>query len=90
MKQAKSKFKIYSRSDCGFCAAAKRLLESKGLQYEEIDIDCDQNSRVMLKAQGHKTVPQIWIDEYHIGGYNELTYYLRNEGVHVMFWKDRQ
>jgi len=72
MKQAKSKYKIYSRSDCGFCHAAKELLESKGLEYEEVDIDSDQNSRVMLKAKGFKTVPVIYLGEDHIGGYTDL------------------
>ena len=81
MKQAKLKYKIYSRSDCGFCHAAKRLLESKGLEYEEIDIDCDQNSRVMLKAKGYKTVPVIYIGEEYIGGYTDLQATLKESDI---------
>ena len=81
MKQVKLKYKIYTRSDCGFCHAAKRLLESKGLEYEEVDIDCDQNSRVMLKAKGYKTVPVIYMGEEYIGGYTDLQATFKEPGI---------
>lgn len=64
---------IYTTDWCGYCARAKRLLEERGLAYEEITIDTEPNFRErLLELTGGWTVPQIVIDGKPIGGYLEL------------------
>jgi len=65
---------LYTTKFCGFCAAAKRLLAKKGLAFEEIDVGFDTAKRaeMMQRAGGMRTVPQIFIHDRHVGGYNEL------------------
>ncbi len=65
--------KIYSTSWCQTCKSAKRLLESKGLTYEDVDIEEIGWSRDdLFDITGGRTVPQIIIDEKPIGGYDDL------------------
>jgi len=75
------KVTIYSSSRCPYCVKAKRLLDSKNVQYEEIDVTDDDDARAKLieKANGLRTVPQIFIGEAHVGGCDEL-YALDKEG----------
>jgi len=65
---------IYSSYNCGYCDRAKKLLEEKNISYREINIQDNPTEReVMLKkANGRRTVPQIFINEVHIGGFQEL------------------
>ena len=72
---------IYTRATCGYCIRAKRLLAMRGVDYKEIPIDRDQNSRAEMieRAQGRTTVPQIFIDGHHIGGCDDL-FELEQEG----------
>ena len=65
---------IYSSYNCGYCDRAKKLLEEKKISYREINIQDNPTEReVMLKkANGRRTVPQIFINEVHIGGFQEL------------------
>lgn len=64
---------MYCTSWCGFCAMARRLLESKGQSWEEIDVDAESGRRdEMIQRSGRRTVPQIWIGEQHVGGYDDL------------------
>lgn len=69
-----SRVEIYTTPFCGFCHAAKRLLDSKGVTYEETDVSADRGLRsaMMDRANGGYTVPQIFIDDSHIGGCDEL------------------
>ncbi len=64
---------IYTTAYCPYCRAAKRLLDSKGVKYKEVDIteDLEVKSKVMDEL-GWKTVPIILIDENLIGGYDQL------------------
>jgi glutaredoxin 3 len=66
---------VYSTPFCGYCGAAKRLLASKGVQITEIDVmfDPDQRRKMMDQSGGRRTVPQIFIDGRHIGGFDELS-----------------
>ena len=65
--------KIYTRRMCGYCSAAERLLSSKGIAYEQIDATGDRALRRWLAdATGRSTVPQIFIDDQPIGGYDDL------------------
>lgn len=65
---------IYTTPICGFCHAAKRLLESKGVSYSEINVMAEPNRRaeMMQRANGGRTVPQIFIGDTHVGGNQEL------------------
>jgi glutaredoxin 3 len=65
--------KIYSTNWCGPCKNAKRLLDERGLSYDEIDIDeIGWNRDDLYDLTGSRTVPQIVIDEKPIGGYGDL------------------
>lgn len=68
-----SKVVIYSSDWCPFCVRAKQLLESKGVAFEEIRVDSQPGARAeMTKKAGRTSVPQIWINEQHVGGCDEL------------------
>jgi|TARA_B100000614_G_C14369819_1_gene420845 glutaredoxin 3 len=65
---------MYTGPLCNFCDAAKRLLERNDLSFREIDISTKDGLRdeMIKKANGKRTIPQIFFDEYHVGGYQEL------------------
>lgn len=65
---------VYSSMFCPFCHRAKRLLQSKGVAFTEIDVDMDADARRLMteRAGGRHTVPQIFIDDRHIGGSDDL------------------
>ena len=65
-------YKIYTQNNCGYCVAAKNLLDRKGEEYEEIHLENNPDAKNKLKQNGLRTVPQIWLDEEYIGGYVEL------------------
>ena len=72
---------IYTGPICNFCSAAKHLLSKKKIKYEEIDIggNLEKRDEMLKKSNGAKTIPQIFIEEKHIGGYVELKA-LENKG----------
>jgi len=65
---------IYSKSWCPFCLRAKRLLEEKGQEFVEFDVelDADKYDEMLDRSQGRWTVPEIFIDGELIGGFDEL------------------
>jgi glutaredoxin 3 len=65
---------IYTKSFCPYCWRAKHLLDSKGVRYEEIAVDYggEERQRMIQRAHGRTTVPQIFIGEQHIGGCDDL------------------
>jgi glutaredoxin 3 len=65
---------IYTSPLCGFCHAAKRLLTQKGANFQEIDVlaNPDRKPEMIKRANGGRTVPQIFIGEIHVGGCDEL------------------
>ena len=64
---------IYTKTTCGFCHSAKRLLEQKGLEYTEISVDADRELwNKMVEDSGQRTVPQIWINDKWVGGCTDL------------------
>jgi len=69
-----SKVRIYTTPICPYCVRAKNLLKKKGAAFEEIDLCADAEARdeMLAKSGGRQTVPQIFIGERHIGGYEEL------------------
>ena len=65
---------IYTGPSCNFCDAAKRLLERNKLKFSEIDVSSGENIRdeMIKKSNGQRTIPQIFFDDRHVGGYTEL------------------
>ncbi|MEB3702996.1 Glutaredoxin-3 [Candidatus Bealeia paramacronuclearis] len=72
---------VYTAKVCSYCVRTKALLTQKGILFEEIDIsrDWDLREAMIEKAGGRKTVPQIFIGDYHVGGCEEL-YALEAQG----------
>ena len=69
-----NRVEIYSTDNCPWCTRAKSLLRAKGLDFEEIDISSDQVRVLeMIERSGRRTVPQIFIDDRPIGGFDELS-----------------
>ena len=73
---------IYTDMLCSYCALAKRLLKSKQVDFNEIEVSGDANlcAEMRSRANGQRTVPQIFIDDIHIGGYDDL-YLLDKKGL---------
>ena len=69
-----AKVEIYTTMLCGFCSAAKHLLKQKGVAYTEIDVMLKPGVRreMIERASGKTSVPQIFIDDVHVGGCDEL------------------
>ena len=64
---------VYSTQYCGYCVRAKMLLDSRAIAYEEIDVSRDhEKRRWLVEATGRRTVPQIFIGDESIGGFEEL------------------
>ena len=65
---------IYTGPMCNFCDAAKRLFARNNLSYKEIDISTKDGLRdeMIKKANGKRTIPQIFFNDEHVGGYQEL------------------
>ena len=68
-----TRVKIYTTTNCPFCVRAKRLLEARGIPFDEVDVGADDALRhEIVERTGRRTVPQIFIDEHSIGGFEEL------------------
>ncbi|KAA6182690.1 glutaredoxin 3 [Thiohalocapsa marina] len=64
---------MYTTAICPYCVRARRLLEHKGVEYEDIRIDRDREQRkIMIQRSNRTTVPQIFIGEVHVGGYDDM------------------
>ena len=65
---------MYSGPACNFCEAAKRLLARNNVEYKEINIATEDGAieEMIKKANGKRTIPQIFFDDHHVGGYTEL------------------
>ncbi|MDK3017895.1 glutaredoxin 3 [Pseudodonghicola flavimaris] len=72
---------IYTSPLCGYCHAAKRLLNQKGVAFSEIDVWAEPGRKpeMIQRANGRRTVPQIFIGDTHVGGCDDL-YALENGG----------
>ena len=68
-----AKVEIYTTGWCPYCARARQLLTSKGVEFEEIDVDAHPQAREqMIARSGRRTVPQIFINQTHVGGCDDL------------------
>lgn len=65
---------LYSKSTCPFCIKAKRLLQSKGITFTEIDLEQEppETTKALIERTNYRKVPQIFINEEFIGGFSEL------------------
>lgn len=65
---------MYTTHVCPYCVAAKNLLKSKGLEWSENFVDSDPalRERMLERSQGRRSVPQIFVNGHHVGGYDEL------------------
>ena len=65
---------VYTGPRCNFCDAAKRLLNRNNIPYKEINIATEDGKKdeMLAKSNGRRTIPQIFFNEYHVGGYEEL------------------
>ncbi|WP_386679402.1 glutaredoxin 3 [Loktanella sp. R86503] len=65
---------IYTKSTCGYCHAAKRLLTSKGVSFSEVSLsqNPDKKAEMIQRSNGGRTVPQIFIGTTHVGGCDDL------------------
>jgi glutaredoxin 3 len=69
---------VWSKESCPFCVQAKALLESKGIEFEERNVSKDWTKEQLLEAVPNaRTLPQIFLDEQHIGGFTELRKHLQ-------------
>ena len=75
------KIEIYTSNSCPYCHRAKDLLESKGVAYKELNINDDASliDEAIIRSGGRRTVPQIFIENHHVGGYDDLNM-LEQEG----------
>jgi glutaredoxin 3 len=67
------KVTVYTKRNCPFCVRAKRLLDAKGVAYDEVDVEGKDDLRVWLvEASGQKTVPQVFVGDRALGGFSDL------------------
>ena len=75
-----SSIEVYTTRNCGYCRAAKRVLDLRGLKYIEYDVTLNDVKREeMMRRSNRRTVPQIFIDGESIGGYQELAQLLAEQ-----------
>lgn len=69
-----AKIDIYTSATCPYCTRAKALLRSKGVSFNELEVDGNPEliAESVKRSNGMRTVPQIFIEEFHVGGYDEL------------------
>jgi glutaredoxin 3 len=81
---------IYTKAFCGYCWRAKMLLESKGVAFTEVSVDFGGSEKVRMveRAGGRTTVPQIFIGETHVGGCDELLALEREGKLDVLIATD--
>lgn len=73
-----ARIEIYTSRTCGYCYAAKSLLNEQGLAYTEVDVTYDdEKRREMMERSKQRTVPQIFIDGKPVGGYRDLVRLLK-------------
>ncbi len=70
---ATNKVTIYTKQSCPFCVRAKRLLEKKGVAFDEVSVEGNDDLRVWLvESTGQRTVPQIFVDDRSLGGFSDI------------------
>lgn len=75
------KVTLYSTSTCPYCRSAKQMLNAKGISYTEIDVRSVETKVEMVNRSGRRTVPQIFIGNRHVGGFDDLAQLDREGGL---------
>ena len=82
MSVVTSSIKVYTTRMCPYCVMAKQLLDKKGLSYSEIHVDLGQDLMTeMIQRSQRRSVPQIFINDVHIGGFDDLSALDRRSGL---------
>ncbi|MEM9174022.1 MAG: glutaredoxin 3 [Myxococcota bacterium] len=77
-----TRIELYTKAWCPYCHAAKKLLERRGLAYDEIDLTDDPvREREMIDRARRKSVPQVFVDDVHVGGFDDLAALDREGGL---------
>ena len=85
-----AKVEIYTTSSCPYCHAAKSLLDEKGVDYTETDVaNPDLRQAMIARANGRRTVPQIFIGDTHVGGYDDMAALDRSGGLDALLTGQR-
>ncbi|AUB82988.1 glutaredoxin 3 [Candidatus Thiodictyon syntrophicum] len=64
---------MYTKTPCSYCSRARKLLQRRGIDFTEVPVDRDpEQERQMIERSGSRSVPQVFIDDRHIGGYADL------------------
>lgn len=83
------KIVMYESSWCGYCRAARRLLKNKGWEFESRNVDGKPALRKeMTERAGRTSVPQIWIGETHVGGYDDLAALESDDQLDALYASD--
>lgn len=83
---------IYSTTYCVYCDRSKELLRNMGVLFDEVDVtgDDEARDRLVTMTGGKRTVPQIWIGETYVGGYQDLARLLKSGELHTMLFGESQ
>lgn len=82
MSLVTSSVKVYTTRMCSYCARAKQLLDKKGVSYSEIHVDQDRDRMTeMIQRSQQRSVPQIFINDVHVGGFDDLSALDRESGL---------
>jgi glutaredoxin 3 len=82
---------IYTSRTCPYCARAKALLKSKGVKFNELEVDGNPEliAESVHRSDGRRTVPQIFIENYHVGGYDDLSILDQNGKLEALLGLDK-
>ncbi|HFC29694.1 MAG TPA: glutaredoxin 3 [Oceanospirillales bacterium] len=81
---------LYGTLLCPYCFAAKRLLKKRNIKFKEIRVDKEPHlKQEMIEKSGRFTVPQIFIDNYHVGGYDDLSAFDASGKLSQMFQQEK-
>ncbi|HSW69056.1 MAG TPA: glutaredoxin 3 [Gammaproteobacteria bacterium] len=85
-----AKIIIYTKANCSYCVWAKQLLDNKKISYEEVRIDRDDEQRILMeRASGRRTVPQIFINDQAIGGFDDLSALEKTGKLDLLIHKEK-
>lgn len=89
--QANSPVTIYTTPTCGYCRAAKQLLDDKGVLYTHVDLTQKPAAvrEALIARTGHRTVPMVFVGEHFVGGYTELATINASGEFDVLYEKER-
>ena len=84
------KIEIYTSPLCGYCYAAKRLLNRKGIAFNEYDVafNRERKQEMLTRSGGRRTVPQVFIGDFHVGGFDDLSHLVSQNELDALLNSD--